>query len=298
MNPNQIAMPAVRSAASVLYSPAVTVERTIGLRNDPHRAAIIAQAREREQQLWQAAGQMAPFERRDFEQWIQSDSGQAFSQWVKRALVVAGALEIIETAWSENQLEETNEDDEDPLIRQLAEAAWWFDNHGMWLLGAAFVVAFVAFFAIGPATGPVVSALKTTAWTIAVILIAIHLTGRALPAVLRWRCRKLNRQIPTANTAQSSHIPLWGADSPVTSARILNHINWAILAQPDAEHLLNLQPPTCPYNGEEHSQLSAWQLQIAQTLVRTEQRAAKRANQPQTGTNGTRPGRHAPGAVG
>lgn len=81
-NLNLISMSAVRSAMKVIYTPAITLARPIGLRNDPHTATILHMGSQFRTDFEGAVAQMTPFERRDFEQWQQSEEERHFGSGV------------------------------------------------------------------------------------------------------------------------------------------------------------------------------------------------------------------------
>ncbi len=271
----EVALPAVRSAAKILYSPAVTLDSPIGLRNDPHMATIIARAQARDVELDAALTHMSAYERRALDAWLDSDDGHAFTRWKKRALVMAEALDIIETAWRDKSAAHEGEACEEPLVdpgvQRMVDRAWWLDNHRVWCLIGAALVAFITFFGIGPDVGRVATHLRIGGWTVTIILIATYLVARILPGVITRHVERRGYHVSTPDVRVEDGDdtpPLWSEnDQHVSSARILNAVNWALLAQPDAAVLARLDPPAPRF--DEAEELSAWQRRILDTITRT-----------------------------
>lgn len=285
-----ISLAAVRSAAKVIYSPAITTATPIGLRNDPHTATILARARELEEELEAGVTQMDPFARRDYQQWAQSPDGDAYRAWRARALPLAVALNLVEEAWGQEYEETETQREVDPKLQRLADLAWWFDNHGMWFLGGAFLIAFALFFGIGPSRSPLLSVITGVGIAVSVALVVTYLFGRTLPAIVRHYAARVGSEVPQREPtpAQPTHDQLgpWEAGS-VSGASIFNHANWAILSQPGANTFLGLAAPRCRFSlhqlhpeGEQSAPLSKRQREIALTLVRTAERLANRPANP------------------
>ncbi|MDO5720951.1 MAG: hypothetical protein Q4P06_00185 [Actinomycetaceae bacterium] len=291
-----ISMAAVRSAAKVIYSPAITVDTPIGLRNDPQTANILAHARHRASELDQAVTQMPPAERSDYQNWIRGENGAHYLKWRARALAVASALELVEQAWEQELATESdNEPATDPTLQRLVDLAWWFDNHGMWLPAAAFLIGFGLFFGIGPARSPLITTITVSMLALAALLIVIYLAGKALPAVVARYAEHIGQELPTTSKIsgqeeETNQPPLW-EDETSAATNILNHANWAILAQPGKIALSPVKAPKCAYRLEQLkadepqpqiAALSERQREIALTLVRT--KAINSKARPQRGT--------------
>lgn len=258
-----ISLSAVRSAAKVIYSPAITTATPIGLRNDPHTATILGRARELEEELEAAVTQMDPFERRDYQQWADSPDGEEYRAWRRRALPLAVALNLVEEAWDQEFEEAQTEAEVDPKLQRLADLSWWFDNHGMWFLGAAFLIAFALFFGIGPSRSALLSVITAVGITVALALVGAYLFGRALPAVVRRYAAKLSSEVPQreASDAAPTHDQLgpWAPGS-ISGASILNHANWAMLAQPGAATLMGLTAPESRFSLTQLDYEDGWEV--------------------------------------
>lgn len=275
-----ISISAVRSAAKVIYSSAITTATPIGLRNDPHTAAILDKARQVAEELDAGADQLDPFERRDYQEWINSESGAAYLRWRARALPLASALELVDEAWQQQAPEEDRPTQVDPKLQRLADWSWWFENHGIWFLGGAFCIVFALFFGIGPSRSTGITVLTITGLIVALLLVAIYLLGKSLPALTRWYAQRQGSEVPTLRSETERDplvaLPLW-REGDLSGASVFNHANWALLSQPGESALLTLTPPQCRWSraaleAEDTPELSARQREIALTLIRTQER--------------------------
>ncbi|MDO5033969.1 MAG: hypothetical protein Q4E01_01070 [Actinomycetaceae bacterium] len=245
MENHLISMSAVRSAMKVIYTPAITLASPIGLRNDPHTATILHMGQQYRTDFEGAVAQMTPFERRDYESWRASKSGEAYEAWGNRAFAMAAALSIVEDAF----VEETDEDEEeapvDPTLQRLVDLNWTFDTHGQWFLISAFIIGFLAFFSTGGMVGGAASTIRMIAGALVAVLVIAWMGTKLLPSIIEVRARRLGATVPTAPKAKKEvlNLPIWTEESSISSAKILNHANWVMLAQPGAAALMELEAP-------------------------------------------------------
>lgn len=240
-NPHLISMSAVRSAMKVVYTPGLTLKSPIGLRNDPHTATILHFGNQYRVDFEGAVQQMPPFERRDFDDWYNSESGEAFTKWSDRAFAMAAALDLIEKAWGQDAEEE--EQKTDPYLQKLADINWWFETHGVWFVIVAFIIAFLTFFGTGPMEGSAATTIRVVAGVLIAVLLLVWASSKALPGFLRAQAKKRGVEVPTHEKAEAEPQAIWTEESEVTSAKILNYVNWAMLAQPGAAGLMTLKAP-------------------------------------------------------
>ncbi|EPD30645.1 hypothetical protein [Gleimia europaea] len=259
-NLNLISMSAVRSAMKVIYTPAITLARPIGLRNDPHTATILHMGSQFRTDFEGAVAQMTPFERRDFEQWQQSAGGVAFHTWSDRAFAMAAALQIVEEAFAQDEEEEAPVD---PTLQRMVNLNWSFETHGQWLLIVAFMVGFLAFFSTGGLTGPVASTIRLIAGVVAAILVLAWIGTKLMPSAIAVRARRVGVKVPEHHAhEEEAKLPIWQEEHFTSSAKILNYANWLILAQPGPNGLMDLHAPipmepTSAYNERQIEILNA-----------------------------------------
>ncbi len=259
-NLNLISMSAVRSAMKVIYTPAITLARPIGLRNDPHTATILHMGSQFRTDFEGAVAQMTPFERRDFEQWQQSEGGAAFREWSDRALPLAAALQIVEEAFEQDEAEDAPVD---PTLQRMVDLNWTFETHGQWFLIVAFMVGFLAFFSTGGLTGPVASTIRLVAGVMAAILVLAWVGTKLMPSVIAVRARRVGVEVPDRHASlEEAELPIWQEEHFTSSAKILNYANWVLLAQPGPGGLMDLHAPipvepTAAYNERQIEILNA-----------------------------------------
>lgn len=241
-NSDLISVPAIRSALKVLYSPGITMDSPIGLRNDPHTATILEHARNWNTEFEGAVMDLPPVEKRDYLQWVETEDGQAFSTWKKRAFAMAGALDIIEQAWIQEEVEETKVD---PRVQRMVDRAWWFETRGHWFAVGAALAWFVAFFGAGPSTGTVATWTRGIGYSLLVVLVLMWLASKIIPAVIGARLKPEGASIAilTADETASDIAPTWAEDNDISCAKILNYANWVMLAMPPRGFLMDLTPP-------------------------------------------------------
>lgn len=244
-NPDFIGMPALRSALKIIYTPGITLKTPIGLRNDPQAAGILEQGREIEQQFTEAVNYLDPFDKRDYLEWVETTDGTAFTQWKQRAFALAAALQTLEKGWEQDEQKPTATIPKE--VQDAVDRAWYWDHHRHWMLVAAVTTLTFAFMITGPQMG-------TGTWVAMGILLA--LTGIASVAYVtsfipRWQLKKIAHRhgvnlepvdIQSTDQDEATVIPLWADEEPLTSARILNFANWAMLSLPSKAHLLDLTP--------------------------------------------------------
>lgn len=223
----------------VIYTPGLTLSSPIGLRNDPHTATILHMGSAQRDTFEGAMTQMTPFERRDFEQWRDSESGEAFSKWGERAFAMAAAFQLVEEAFGQ----EGEEAEVDPGLQRLADLNWSVQAHSHWLLIIAFVIAFIVFFFTGGMSGSVVSWIRLIATIVVAALVIVWIGTKLLPSVIGVRARRLGQAVPQREAQPVEDLPIWAEESAISSAKILNHANWVMLAQPGAGALIDLRPP-------------------------------------------------------
>lgn len=242
-NPNLISASAIRSALKVIYSEGINLSSPIGLRNDPHTATILERGRGWDSEFEGAVHELPPLDKREYLAWAQTEDGQAFEQWKSRAFAMAAALEIVERAWQERE-EESEEDAVDPKVQRLVDTSWWFETHSQWFIGAAFLLWFLAFFGIGPATGDIPILLKSAAYALAVLLLIGWAFSKLFPFVVGARMRAIGAGVaPSAMVVENDVPEIWADESDMTSAKILNYANWVLLAMPTQNFFMDLTPP-------------------------------------------------------
>ncbi|MDO5728016.1 MAG: hypothetical protein Q4P71_00120 [Actinomycetaceae bacterium] len=242
-NPNLISASAIRSALKVLYSPGLTIDSPIGLRNDPHTATILECARNWNTEFDSAVMELPPMEKREYLQWSDTADGQAFSTWKKRAFAMAGALDILERAWYEQEIDEI---EIDPRIQRLVDQAWWYETRGHWFAVGAALAWFIAFFGTGPSTGMLASWIRAIGYGLAGVLALGWVATKIIPTLINARVGNVG--IPSAMlVAQESDAdvaPMWADGNDMSCAKILNYANWVMLAMPTRQFLMDLTPPT------------------------------------------------------
>lgn len=244
-NPDFIGMPALRSALKIIYTPGITLKTPIGLRNDPQAAGILEQGREIDSQFQEAVNYLDPFDRRDYLEWVETADGIAFTNWKQRAFALAAALKTLETGWEQN--------DEKPVqtipteVQNAVDRAWYWDHHRHWFLVTATTTLTFAFMGSGPN-------MSFTTWIVIAMLLgitAVAVGAYAISYLPRWQLKKIVKKHgmilePLGETEKTQPLetdPLWvGSEQALTSARILNFANWAMLSLPAKERLLDLTP--------------------------------------------------------
>lgn len=242
-NPNLISASAIRSALKVIYSEGINLSSPIGLRNDPHTATILERGRRWDSEFEGAVHELPPLDKREYLAWAQTEDGQAFEKWKSRAFAMAAALEIVERAWQEHD-EESEEHAVDPKVQRLVDTSWWFETHSQWFIGAAFLLWFLAFFGIGPATGDILILLKSAAYALATLLLVGWVFSKLFPFVVGARMRAIGAGVVPSVISVEDDVPdMWADGSDMTSAKILNYANWVLLAMPTRDFFMDLTPP-------------------------------------------------------
>lgn len=245
-------MSAVRSAMKVIYTPGLTLQSPIGLRNDPHTATILHFGQGHKAAFEDAVEQMPPFERRDFDPWYESEGGAAFRDWSNRAFAMAAALDIVEQAWVQDGADE-EEEEVDPVLQKMVDINWQLETHGVWFIIIAFVIAFAVFFGTGGMTSGVAATVRLFGVVVVAVLLLLWAGSKLLPSFIRMRAARQGVEVPSHEIVEDAVEPLWTNESEVTSAKILNYANWVLLAQPGANGLMELDAPDPVEPTEKHT---------------------------------------------
>ncbi|WIK64894.1 hypothetical protein [Gleimia hominis] len=256
-----VSIPAVRSALKVVYTPGITIDSPIGLRNDPLTATILQRGREWSKELWEARYQRTPSEMREYAQWLEDADGLAFTEWSKRAFALAGAYEVIASAWEREVLTE-EEDRARAQLQAMADRAQRIQTNQHWLWIFACLLVFCGFFFVGPTTSAALVGLRIVLYGAAGLLLVGYGLARWYVGHLDRKAQKQGVTLAQIRHQQVTKPQLWVGEG-LSHQRILNFANWALMSTPPKNSFIPLDPPVPQeYEGPEAEKLDEWHTQV------------------------------------